>query len=167
MITKDNQRLAEIHISEARKHALQLFAFTGSVFPSEWSSPWNEVITNSLIEFSFHARKVNELCDFRKDNFNNINNLIVSISSNNPGNWETDYHNALNAFMHIKSYVIGNVQVMHRIIFPRSSACLQSTYVIISTDRHAEKTISICGLVFCFLNEVIPKIKEKHQEIKF
>lgn len=167
MYSKNIQKLVEIHISEAKKHALQLFAFTSAVFPAEWSSSWNEVVTFSLLEFSFHARKVNELCEFKNEAFPSINQLMVKISENDPGNWETNYHFALNAFIHIKSFIIGQAHADHRVIFPSSSANLQTTYVKIETDKHPEKTISICGLVFCFLNHVIPLLRSKYPDLKF
>ena len=34
-------RLVEIHIVQARLRALRLVAFTGAVFPGEWSDQWN------------------------------------------------------------------------------------------------------------------------------
>lgn len=162
------QRLVEIHIQEARKDALQLMAFSGAVFPEEWSNSWNEIVTSSLLNFAYHARKVNEMCGFNGDDFSNISNmLMVKISENDPGNWQKDYQYALNAFIHIKSFVIGNTHADHRKIFTSSSANLMATYVKIETDRFVEQTISICGLAFCFLTEVIPMIKKRFPELQF
>lgn len=167
MPSENVKRLAEIHITEARKHALKLFAFTSSVFPSEWNNTWNEIITTELLEFSFHARKVNEICNLQDEVFPSIDTLIVKISENNPGNWETNYQYALNAFVHIKSFKIGHAHSDHRVIFKNSESNLQATYVKIQTDKFPEKTISICGLVFCFLNSVIPLLRNKFPELRF
>lgn len=167
MNVQATQKLAEIHIQEARKYALRLFAFTSTVFPSEWDKTWNELITPDLVEFAFHARKVSEFCNLRGEDFPPINNLIVKISENDPGNWEADYHHALNAFIHIKSFVIGHAHADHRQVFENSEANLVATYVKIQTDRFPEKTISICGLVFCFLNNVIPLVRRKYPTFVF
>ena len=167
MYSENTKKLAEIHISESRKYALRLFAFTSAVFPSEWSDVWNEIITTDLLEFAFHARKVNDLCELQKELFPSIDNLIVKISENDPGNWEKNYQFALNAFIHINSFTIGHVHADHRLIFEKSQANLQATYVKIKTDKYPEKTISICGLVYCFLNNVIPALKSKFPELRF
>lgn len=162
-----NQRVLEIHIEKARDYALRLFAFTSTTFPEEWSRQWNEIITPDLIEFAFHARKVNEICRFNQNNFPNINSLIVKISANDPGNWEVNYQYALNAFVHMDSFVIGQSHSDHRVIFQKAKSNLITTYVKIKTDQRPEKTISIFGLAFCFLNSVIPLIREKYPDIKF
>lgn len=164
---KSAQKLAEIHVQQARKYALRLFAYTSTVFPSEWDQTWNELITPDLLEFAFHARKVNEFCDLRDEAFPDINSLIVKISSNEPGNWETNYHYALNAFVHVNSFVLGHSHADHRRIFEKSQANLQATYVKIGTDKFPEKTISIIGLVSCYLQNVIPLVRSKYPHLKF
>ncbi|MDN6297388.1 MAG: hypothetical protein L0J54_05085 [Halomonas sp.] len=164
---ESTQKLTEIHVQEARRYALRLFAYVSTVFPSEWSQAWNEIITPDLLEFAFHARKVNEFCKLREETFEPINTLIVKISDNDPGNWEANYHYALNAFVHVNSFILGHSHVDHRRIFEKSEANLQATYVKITTDKFAEKTISISGLVFCFLNNVIPLIRNRYPELKF
>lgn len=168
MFTDGTQRLLEIHIQEARNHALQLMAFSGAVFPEEWSNSWSEIVTSNLLDFAYHARKVNEMCDFKGDDFSDIGALkMVKISENAPGNWEGNYQFSLNAFIHVKSFSIGNVHAEHRKIFTNSSANLIATYVKIETDKYSEKTISICGLAYCFLTEVIPMVKKRFPQVKF
>ncbi|PNG07001.1 hypothetical protein CXL00_07025 [Stutzerimonas stutzeri] len=161
------KRLAEIHIAESRKYALRLFAFTSSVFPSEWGSTWSEIITADLLEFAFHARKVNELCRLQDEKFPSIGTLLIKISEGDPGNWEANYQYALNAFVHLNDYKIGHAHADHRAIFIGSEASLQATYVKIKTDKFSEKTISICGLVFCFLNSVVPLLRRRFPELRF
>lgn len=70
---ESTQKLTEIHVQEARRYALRLFAYVSTVFPSEWSQAWNEIITPDLLEFAFHARKVNEFCKLREETFEPIN----------------------------------------------------------------------------------------------
>jgi hypothetical protein len=161
------QKLAEIHVQGARQYALRLFAFVSTVFPSEWGQTWNELIAPDLLEFAFHARKVNELCGLKDESFPDVDSLIVHISENNPEGWETNYQYALNAFVHMKSFMLGHAHADHRRVFEKSEANLQATYVRIQTDKFAEKTISISGLVFCFLNNVIPVIRKKYPEMRF
>ncbi len=79
-----SKRLTEIHIEQARSRAFRLVAFTGSVFPGEWSDCWNEVIVPGLLDFGFHARKVSELCGLMDDEFPSINKKVVEISECDP-----------------------------------------------------------------------------------
>ena len=85
-----SNRLIEIHITQARLRALRLVAFTGAVFPGEWSVQWNEAIVPDLLEFGFHARKVNEFCGLMDEEFGPIDVRIVKISEGDPGIWETN-----------------------------------------------------------------------------
>lgn len=147
--------------------ALRLFAFTSSVFPSEWGETWNETIVPDLLEFGFHARKVNEFCGFKDAKFSDAGRMLVRISENDPGNWERNYNYALNLLMHMTSFVIGQTHADHRRIFLKSEANLSTTYVTVKTDRFPESSISIYGLVDCFLTDVIIKIKNEFPEIRF
>ncbi|MFK7087274.1 hypothetical protein AAFM71_00550 [Chromobacterium violaceum] len=160
-------RLAEIHIGQARLRALRLVAFTGSVFPGEWSNEWNEMIVPDLVEFGFHARKVNEFCGLINEKFPPISAKVVKISENDPGNWEENYRKALNALMHMQSFVMGHAHADHRRIFLAAESNLMATYIKVSTDKYPEVTISIFGLAECFLNQVLPKVREKHPSLHF
>lgn len=160
-------RLIEIHITQARLRALRLVAFTGAVFPGEWNEQWNEAIVPDLLEFGFHARKVNEFCQLMEQNFRPIDTKVVQISEGDPGNWEKSYRSALNALMHMQTFAIGHAHADHRKIFLASEANLIATYIKVSTDRFPEVTISIFGLVDCFLSQVIPIVREKYPYLRF
>jgi hypothetical protein len=160
-------RLAEIHIQQARLRALRLVAFTGSVFPGEWSVQWNEAIVPDLLEFGFHARKVNEFCGLIEEAFLPIDTKVVKISEGDPGNWEKSYRSALNALMHMKTFTIGHAHADHRRIFLAAESNLIATYIKVSTDKFPEVTISIFGLVDCFLNQVIPRIRQSQPHLRF
>lgn len=160
-------RLIEIHIVQARLRALRLAAFTGAVFPGESSAQWNEAIVPDLLEFGFHARKVNEFCGLMEEDFGSINVKIVNISEDGPGVWETSYRNALNALMHMQTFSIGHAHADHRRTFLASEANLIATYIKVSTDRFPEVTVSLFGLVDCFLNRVLQKVREKHPQLRF
>ena len=162
------RRLIEIHITQARLRALRLFAYTSAVFPTEWSDTWSELIVPDLLEFGFHARKVNEFCNLMDYEFPSINQKLVVISESDPGNWEDNYQHALNALLHMNSFTIGNAHADHRKIFTESGANLITTYIKVSTHMFPDvKTISIYGLVGCFLNHVIPAVKSAHPELAF
>ena len=160
-------RLTEIHIIQATLRAFRLVAFTGAVFPGEWVAKWNEAILPDLLEFGFHARKVNEFCDLLDEDFGSIDVKVVNISEGDPGNWETNYRNALNALMHMQTFSIGHAHADHRRIFLASEANLIATYIKVSTDRYPAVTISLFGLVDCFLNRVLHKVREKHPRLRF
>lgn len=161
------RRLTEIHIEQARSRALRLVAFTGAVFPGEWSNNWSEVIVPDLLEFGFHARKVNEFCGLMNENFPSIDKKILKISEGDPGGWEESYRNALNALMHMKSFVIGYAHADHRKIFLAAESNLITTYIKVETDKFPMVTISIFGLVNCFLNYVIPKVRDNDPSLRF
>lgn len=160
-------RLGEIHIELARSRALRLIAFTGSVFPGEWSHSWNDVIVPDLLEFGFHARKVNELCGLMDESFTSINQKVVKISEGDPENWEESYRNALNALMHMKSFVIGHAHADHRKVFLKAESNLIATYIKVETDKFPEVTISIFGIAECFLNQVIPRVRKMAPGLRF
>jgi len=160
-------RLIEIHIAQARLRALRLVAFTGAVFPGEWSEQWNEAIVPDLLEFGFHARKVNEFCNLMEESFRPIDTKVIHISEGDPGNWEKSYRNALNALMHMKTFTIGHSHADHRKLFLAATANLIATYIKVSTDRFPEVTVSVFGLVNCFLNEVIPIVRQRHPYLRF
>jgi hypothetical protein len=160
-------RLVEIHVAQARLRALRLVAFTGAVFPGEWSDQWNEAIVPDLLEFGFHARKVNEFCGLMEENFRPVDTTVIKISEGDPGNWEQSYRNALNALMHMKTFAIGHAHADHREVYLAASSNLIATYIKVSTDRFPEVTISIFGLVECYLNQVIPIVRQRHPHLHF
>jgi hypothetical protein len=160
-------RLMEIHIAQARLRALRLVAFTGAVFPGEWSDQWNEAIVPDLLEFGFHARKVNEFCGLMEENFQPVDTTVINISEGDPGHWEQSYRNALNALMHMKTFTIGHAHADHRKVYLAASSNLIATYIKVSTDRFPEVTISIFGLVECYLNQVIPIVRQRHPHLHF
>jgi hypothetical protein len=166
-LPSNQTRLVEIHLRQARLRALRLLAFTGSVFPGEWSVQWTEMLVPDLLEFGFHARKVSEFCDLLDESLPDIDGLIIRISEGDPGNWEKNYRKALNALMHMRSFTVGHAHADHRKIFTTSQANLMVTYIKVSTNKHSEATISIFGLVNCFLNGVIPLIRQRFKELRF
>jgi hypothetical protein len=137
------------------------------VLPSEWTPVWNELVTPDLLEFGFHARKVNEFCGFCCEAFPRIDGNLVKISEGDPGNWQTNYQYALNALMHMKSLVLGYAHADPRKIFLQSEANLNLLYAKLATDKYPEVTVSVYGLVDCFLSQVIPKIKQSFPTFKF
>ncbi|WP_353163422.1 hypothetical protein [Salinisphaera shabanensis] len=164
---ENSRRLTEIHITQARSKALHLFAFTSTVLPSEWTPVWNELVLPYLVEFGFHARKVNEFCGFGDEVFPPIDSMLVKITEGDPGDWQHCYQYALNALMHANSLVLGYAHADHRQIFKNSKANINILYVQATTDRFPKVSISVYGLVDCFLNQVIPKIKKERLGLNF
>jgi hypothetical protein len=160
------RRLAEIHIIRARRSALHLFAFTSSVFPSEWNKSYIEEIVPELLEFAFHARRVNQLCELDKFQFPRIDKFLVTFDSG-PDEWETRYQNALNRVLHARKFVFGNAQADHRKIFLKAEDNLSPLYVRIETDQREFASVSLYGFVDCFLSAVIPEIKKRFPDFQF
>jgi hypothetical protein len=160
-------RLAELHIVRAREEALYIFAFTGAVYPVEWKHSYTETIVSRLFDFAFHARRVTQLCSLRDVDFGSIRALPVKISEGDPGNWEDNYHFALNRLAHAAEFTLGSAHADHRKLFLASEANLMPIYAKIRTDQHEEASISLFGLAFCFLTRVIPEIKVRFPDYRF
>lgn len=155
------RRIGELHLNAARTRALRIFAFTGAVFPGEWENPYVETITQDLLEFAFHARRVNQICSVDIASLPSINVTIVNISQAGPIQWVERYDWALNRLMHAEEFVFGNCHADHRPIFTDSMSNLMPLYVRVSTDERSEETISLFGMVQCFLVGVIPQIQQR------
>ncbi|WOJ89142.1 hypothetical protein RZS28_15225 [Methylocapsa polymorpha] len=155
------RRLGELHVQTARTKAFRVFAFAGAVFPGEWSNLYIEAITQDLLEFAFHARRVNQICDLDTKKFSSIKVLPVVISENDPGNWVENYDWALNRLMHAREFEFGNCHSDHRILFPNAESNLIPLYVKVATDQRSMETISLFGLVNCFLCVVIPEVRRR------
>lgn len=158
------KRLGELHVAEARDRALRLVAYTGAVFPSEWADPYMETVTSDLLNFAYHARRVNEICELKAIDFGSIKTFQVVISHNDPGHWVENYGWALDRLMHAREFVFGNCHADHRKVFIQSAANLTPLYVKVKTDKRELATISIFGLAECFLNRVISQVKSKHPD---
>lgn len=163
------QWLAEMHIRKTREKALRLFAFTSSVFPVEWIDQWNLLVIPDLVEFAFHARRINELCGLKSTDFESINKKIFTVSTGDPGNWEERYQHALNRIVHAREFKVGQAHADHRKLFTSSKANLITLYVTVGTDLPGRGTasISIFGLVDCFLTRVIREIKGRFPTYQF
>lgn len=161
------RRLTELHIIAAKDRALRLFAFTSTVYPKEWGTPFTELAILDLLEFAYHARRVNQLCGIDCTQFPSAYRLLVKISENDPGDWESSYHSALNRILHAKTFIFGTVHSDHRKLFLASEANLIPLYVKISTDKLETATISLYGIADCFLTSVISEIKKKYPDFQF
>jgi hypothetical protein len=161
------RRLGELHIEKARLKALRLVAFTGAVFPGEWMAPYNEAVTSDLLEFAFHARRVNQICELEGVDFGSIKVFQVTISGNDPGDWVEHYGWALDRLMHAREFIFGNCHADHRPIFTSSASNLMPLYVKVATDRREMATISLFGLAECYLNRVVAAVKQKFPDWQF
>jgi hypothetical protein len=163
----DIRRIGELHLHSARVRALRVFAFAGAVFPGEWKDTYVETVTQDLLEFAYHARRVNQICSIDTAHLPPIDVTPVTLSEGNPGNWMKRYDWALDRLMHAREFVFGNAHADHRPIFTAAKSNLIPLYVRVTTDRRAEETISLFGLVDCFLNHVIPQVRERFPEWRF
>lgn len=126
-----------------------------------------EEIVPDLFEFAFHARRVNQICELHDFNSSSIKLLQVVVGEGDPGDWETKYEYALNRLVHVESFTFGSVHADHRKVFENSRANLLPLYLRVSTDCFEVASISIFGLVFCFLTEIIPEIRRRHPHLRF
>ncbi|HMO30228.1 hypothetical protein [Enterovirga sp.] len=155
------RHLGEIHIQSAKTKALQLFAFSGAIFPGEWIDSYVQEVTRVLLEFAFHARRVNQLCGIDVKKLSSIKIMPVTISKNDPSDWIEKYSDALNYLIHAKEFTFGNCHTDHRILFTNTKSNLIPLYVRVTTDQKPVGTISLFGLSHCFLSEIIPLSRDK------
>ena len=169
MITGDEsmRRLGEIHVAAARKHALRLCSFCTAVFPLEWDEQVVEDCTVQLLQFAFHARRINDIGKIDCRILQSVDHAASQISQNDPKNWEKRYDHALNALHHSVSFTFGWVHTDHRQIFLASDANKAPMYVKVKTDMFDEKTISIFGVANCFLIEIISYLKSHQPDWRF
>ena len=160
------RRLAELHISRAIDSALRLFSISSSIIPIEFKDRVSDQIIVEISEFALHARRVNEICDFRKFDFSTTKSDRWN-TSGHQSPLEDRYQNALNRLIHAKSLTVGYSQWGGEKIFLSSQNNIIPSYLEIETDRLDAKCVSIFGVSFCFLTEVIIKIKEEYPELAF
>jgi hypothetical protein len=161
------RRLGELHLIQARSHALRLVAHATAVYPEEWTVLVVEQCSLELLEFAFHARRVNQLCGIEDHQFNSVDQRACVIAEGDPKQWMTNYKQALSRLHHASDFVFGWAHADHRKLYTTSSANLVPLYVKVATDNFPEATISIFGVASCFLNEVIGLIKQSHPEWQF
>jgi hypothetical protein len=160
-------RLGELHIEQARRQALRLVSYATAVYPYEWKTHIEESCSLELLEFAFHARRVNDIFAFNDQNFGSADKLIVKLSEGDPGGWQKCYTHALNALHHSVEFKFGWAHADHRKVYEASEANLIPTYVKVTTDKFPCATLSLYGIANCFLTGAIARIKQQHPDCRF
>lgn len=160
------KRLAELHLIRASDAALRVFAHTSTVYPEEWMPPTVESCTLDLMEFAFHARRVDQICIPKSFEYPSIDKYLVSFSNFPNDAGSVTYRYALNLLHHAKRFVFGNAHADHRKIFLASSSNLIPTYVTVESDKFPAATISLYGLVDCFLGPCVAEVRRLYPEIR-
>ena len=120
-----------------------------------------------MLEFAYHARRVNQICGLEQEVFPAITNNQVKISENDPGAWIEKYQWALNRVVHMESHVLGYAHADHRPIYTASASNLTPLYVKVSSDDFPSEAISLYGLASCFLTSVIPLVIARFPQFRF
>lgn len=145
-----------IHIEESKKYALRIATITTSVIPSPWCKAQAKIFTQDLLNFGFHARASIEMAGLRsKDLEVSIDIYSAKFSSFPEGEREKNIVFALNRILHAREYTFGWAHADHRQIFDKHDN-LVPTYVLVSTDKYEKNIVSLFGLAFVYLNEVVP-----------
>jgi len=160
------RRLAEIHILSAIDCALRLFSTSSSIIPEEFKDKISDQIITDLSEFALHARRVNELCGFQNTDFQGADADRFNASGHDAP-IETSYQSALNRLIHARKFTVGYSIWDGNKIFLESKNNIIPSYVKIETDRRAPACVKIFGVSFCFLTEVIQKIKSDFPDLQF
>lgn len=161
------RRVGELHIARARARALEVFTAASAVIPEEWKPLVVEQTTMSLLEFGYHARRVNDICGFADETFPAVDRYLVHFSVPPLETPVTEYKFALNYLHHVTKLTFGFAHADHRKVFLASNANLQATYVTVTSDRYPTAILSLYGIVDCFLSGTIPMIKAKFTDWMF
>lgn len=160
-VDPDISALGQLHMLHAKGRALELVGFSDAVFPFEWKGAVSERVTMTLCDFALHARRINAIYNLDDFLFPEIDKTSTKIAQGDPGAWETRYQFALNRLAHAQSYTFGYVHADHRKLYVGSDANVIPMYVRVMTDRFEEATISIYGIAFCYLNEVLKEVSRR------
>lgn len=161
------RRVAELHLIRARESALRLFSLASTIFPEEWAKQFDEIAVVDLTEFAIHARRLTELCTLRDDKFDGTASTRYLFTVPPPEPLESDYHEALNALIHAKTYKIGHAIWDGPKVYTSSAQNISISYVQIATDRRPQSCVSVFGVTWCFLSNVLPVIRTRNPEFQF
>ena len=138
-----------------------------TVIPEEWKPNIVEQTTMSLLEFGYHARRVNDICGIANELFPAVNRYLVQFSVPPTVSPVTEYKHALNYLHHASDFVFGFAHADYRKIFLASAANLQPTYVTVTSDKYQAGVMSLFGVADCFLSGAIPLVKKKFPDWNF
>ncbi len=151
--------LALLHIGAARAKALRIFSFASTVYPGEWAGAFVEMVSQELVEFAFHARRVNNLFGFDHHVFQSIQKFHVQFDGG-PELWEDRYQAALNRLLHATHFVFGSAHADHRVIFTNAQSNIMPFYAKVASSHLKEPAaISLVGISLCYLDEVLTLVK--------
>ncbi|UMY16279.1 hypothetical protein MMB17_16340 [Methylobacterium organophilum] len=159
--------MAELHIIEARRLALDIFSLSSTIYPCELKDAVTENVIIKTFEFSCNAYRINELCEL-KDQVTGASASRFSLENSSVKNndFEDNYLFAIHKIRHAKDLTLGWAIWDGSNIFLNSSQQLVPTYIICKDCKHPG-TISIFGTAFTFLTYVIQQIRIKHPELRF
>ena len=152
------RRLTELHVIAARGRAVRLFCTASTIFPAEWAAQIvAEQTTVDLSEFSYHARRVIELCGFRNRIFESVDQVRFGLSPGQNIEFIHDLHEALNRLHHVRELDFDWAVWEGEKIFLASSRNLVPSFVRVETDKLPTANISISVLLSRFLTALFPR----------
>ncbi|WP_158807930.1 hypothetical protein [Beijerinckia sp. L45] len=160
-------KLLQSHFEKAQKLALNLFQAASCVIPHEFSLPIIEQTTMDLMEFGFHARRVNELAQIDPSLISGANGKRFKYENSSlDAPLEENYGHALNRLRHPNTYSVGLIEWGGDIVFEKSSSHVIVSFARITTNdpRYLDKNVSIFGISFSFLTEVRTLMHAKYPQ---
>lgn len=156
--------MAELHVTAARRHALELVSLSSTRYPEEWSNSISEQLVLNLFEFAAHAYRVDELCSIQGKNLTGAD--ACRFKGTGIPQLEPLFSNALNLVRHAVSYTVGWCVHDGPRVFTASNNDVSPMYVTVQTDRRPG-SVSVFGLGFVYLTTVLQSIKRLHPHLKF
>ena len=166
-VEQTRRRLAELHIRKARELAFRIFAYASTIIPKEWGNTYTEQVLMDVYEFAVHARRLNDLCDLKTQLFENITaqRYVISYDADATG-YVAKYQDALNTLLHVSELSLGYTVWAGSRVFVQSENVIIS-YVTAKTDKFSARKVSLFGLAFVFLGEVIPLVQQRYPTYQF
>jgi len=162
------RRLTEIHAVAARERAMRIFCTSSTIFPQEWATNLvSEQTMIDLSEFSYHARRLIDLCELRNQKFMNVNQFRFGLSPDQDIIFIADFHEAINRLHHVRKLEFDWAAWHGEKIFLASPTNFVPSFVRVATDKRATANISLFGIAFSFLSSVIPTMISKFPEYRF
>ena len=162
------RRLTELHVIAARERAMRLFCTASTIFPAEWAAQLvAEQTTVDLSEFSYHARRVIDLCGFRKRSFENVDQVRFGLTPGQDVTFIQDFHEALNRLHHVRELAFDWAVWEGEKIFTASPRNLVPSFVRVETDKLPTANISLFGVAVSYLNSVIPAVRVTYPGYQF
>jgi hypothetical protein len=159
--TLDTLRMS---FESAVRNSLDLFSLCQTRYPKVWLAELPRIYIPICVEFSLHARRVNEISKIDQSQIGEIVSHRLSYLEDKEGySVDRNYPSALNRIIHSK--YISLAHALARDVETGNELNQLIIGIEAESDRRERSLIDLAGLVLLFRNEVVPKVQSKWQKL--